>query len=231
MKITARAGGYSSVVGQSVLLHDETGRVVCQLALLNVGNTIDRTHKELCNEYAMLVVDAVNANPATVSTQLNARHSIEVLSIMRGFCERAVKGLFLEADAARILGRAIAEQTGRVDPSMVAYKVKDSRGDYWQTTFEGKPYNFKTGTPFTPAQWVLCAEREPTVGGSYTVGHWIGPKNGLRQFRRLHNCYFIIHENNQPTWYQQKKDRYGNQLRAFPQYWLEGMPGAPEDKS
>lgn len=60
MKITAKAGGYSSVVGQSVLLQDETGRVVCQLALLNVGETLEQSHKELCNEYAMLVVDAIN---------------------------------------------------------------------------------------------------------------------------------------------------------------------------
>lgn len=37
MNLTARVVPFSSVVGSSVTLHDESGKVVCQLALLNTG--------------------------------------------------------------------------------------------------------------------------------------------------------------------------------------------------
>lgn len=41
MNITAKVVPFSSVVGSSVTLHDETGKVVCQLALLNTGTSGD----------------------------------------------------------------------------------------------------------------------------------------------------------------------------------------------
>lgn len=177
MKITARLGGYSSVVGQSILLQDETQRVVCQLALLNVGSTLERSHKELCNEYGMHVVEAVNRKPAS---------------------------------------------------DMIAYKIKDSRGEYWQTTFEGKLYNFRQGDPFTPTRWVDTRERHPAVGGTYFTGQWYGLTNGLKHFR-IKRLYFIIHKGNSPQWYSFEKSKGGSQKPAFPKCWLEGMPLPPPD--
>lgn len=41
MNLTARVVPFSSVVGSSVTLHDESGKVVCQLALLNTGPHTD----------------------------------------------------------------------------------------------------------------------------------------------------------------------------------------------
>jgi hypothetical protein len=41
MNLTARVVPFSSVVGSSVTLHDKSGKVVCQLALLNTGPHTD----------------------------------------------------------------------------------------------------------------------------------------------------------------------------------------------
>lgn len=145
MKLTAKLSSYSSVVGQSIMLHDGVGKVVCQLAMLNVGETLEtyrQSHKELCNTYGEFVVDKINQQP--------------------------------------------------------------------------------------PARWVDCREREPKVGGTYFTGKWVGPINGLRQFRRK-LLYCIIHEDVGLRWYDFRRDRLGNQRVAFPHCWLEGMPGAPPD--
>lgn len=157
MKVTAKLGSYSSVVGQSIMLHDGVGKVVCQLAMLNVGETLEtyrQSHKELCNTYGQFVVDKINCVDYT---------SMEV--------------------------RAAAHEMAR---------------------------------------WVDCREREPKVGGTYFTGKWVGPINGLRQFRRK-LLYCIIHEDVGLRWYDFRRDRLGNQRVAFPHCWLEGMPGAPPD--
>lgn len=151
MKLTAKLGGYSSIVGQSIMLHDETGRVMCQLAMLNIGA---EGHKQKSDKIGQFVVDKINCADYT---------SIEV--------------------------RAAAHAMAR---------------------------------------WVDTREREPTVGGTYFTGKWVGPINGLRQFR-IKRLYCIIHEDVGLRWYDFRKDRLGNQLVAFPHCWLEGMPGAPPD--
>lgn len=142
MKLTAKLGIYSSVVGQSIMLQTPSGMVACQLAMLNVGSTFEESHLERCQKFGEFVVDKINQQP--------------------------------------------------------------------------------------PARWVDCREREPTVGGTYFTGKWVGPTNGLRQFRRK-LLYCIIHEDVGLRWYDFRKDRLGNQLVAFPHCWLEGMPGAPPD--
>lgn len=231
MKLTARAGGYSSVVGQSVLLQDTTGRVVCQLALLNVGG---EDHKQKCAEISQLVVESVNRNDSDLSGYVNNRHPFEVLALAQKHLARAHKGAFFDKEACAILARALLEQAGRSDPSMVAYKIKDSRGEYWQTVVDGHAYNFSVssgGDAYTPApaRWVKCDERHPSVGGTYLTGQWTGLKKGLRQFK-MRPRYFIIHENNKPTWYSlYSRYRLSQNIERFPQYWLDGMPGAPAD--
>jgi hypothetical protein len=56
MKLTAKKVPYSSVVGQSVMLQDETGRVVCQLAILSpIGEGDYRT---VSGKYADAVCEA-----------------------------------------------------------------------------------------------------------------------------------------------------------------------------
>lgn len=175
MKLTAKLGVYTSVVGQSIMLHDETGRVMCQLAMLNIGA---EGHKQKSDKIGQFVVDKINSSQPS--------------------------------------------------PERVAYKIKDSRGEYWQTRVNGQPYNFSPSPEFTPTRWVDTREREPTVGGTYFTGKWVGPTNGLRQFRRK-LLYCIIHEDVGLRWYDFRRDRLGNQQVAFPHCWLEGMPGAPPD--
>lgn len=60
MKLKATLGGYSSIVGQSILLQDETGRVVCQLAMLNIG---DDGHKQKSEKFGQFVTDKINTTP------------------------------------------------------------------------------------------------------------------------------------------------------------------------
>lgn len=57
MKFTAKLAGYSSIVGQSIMLQDESGRVICQLAMLNVGG---EDHKASCAKIGQAVVDRIN---------------------------------------------------------------------------------------------------------------------------------------------------------------------------
>lgn len=53
MKYTAQKVPYSSIVGQSVTLQDESGRMVCQFAILNpIG---DGDHKQRAEKYADLL--------------------------------------------------------------------------------------------------------------------------------------------------------------------------------
>lgn len=58
MKFTAKLAGYSSIVGQSIMLQEQSGRVICQLALLNVGG---EDHKASCAKIGQAVVDRINA--------------------------------------------------------------------------------------------------------------------------------------------------------------------------
>ncbi len=56
MFLTAKKVPYSSTVGQSVLLLDENGRVVCQLALLNVNASwCGQPARELASDIAELI--------------------------------------------------------------------------------------------------------------------------------------------------------------------------------
>lgn len=64
MKLTARLGGYSSIVGQSILLQTPSGMVACQLAMLNVGHTLEESHAERCQKFGEFVVDKINGSPA-----------------------------------------------------------------------------------------------------------------------------------------------------------------------
>lgn len=58
MNVTAKVVPFSSVVGSNVTLHDESGKVVCQLALLNTGPMSDdrdewkRRQTEIADEVA-----------------------------------------------------------------------------------------------------------------------------------------------------------------------------------
>ena len=54
MKITAKKVPFSSIVGQSVVLHDEAGKVVCQLAILNPSGEGD--YRQRAEKYADLLV-------------------------------------------------------------------------------------------------------------------------------------------------------------------------------
>lgn len=179
MKFTAKLAGYSSIVGQSIMLQDESGRVICQLAMLNVGG---EDHKASCAKIGQAVVDLVNRkDPA---------------------------------------------------PDMVAYKIKDSRGDYWQTTVEGHPYNFRIGIHHTPMQWIKTSERQPAVGGSYITGDYIDDGVLPRRFDRSRNRYVIILKKG-PTWRELEYDIHGREIDRTidpPEYWLENLPPHPEYK-
>lgn len=54
MKLTAKKVPFSSIVGQSVTLHDASGRAVCQLAILNPQG--DGEYKQRSEQYADLLV-------------------------------------------------------------------------------------------------------------------------------------------------------------------------------
>ena len=58
MKITAEIGSYSSVVGSGVLLKDENGNMVGQIAFLCHGEKL-RT-KEMQERLATVCCDAIN---------------------------------------------------------------------------------------------------------------------------------------------------------------------------
>jgi uncharacterized protein YhfF len=53
MFLTAKKVPYSSVVGQTVTLHDEKGAAVCQLAIMNVR--IDLDYKSVAEDIATLI--------------------------------------------------------------------------------------------------------------------------------------------------------------------------------
>lgn len=53
MKLTAKKVPFSSIVGQSVTLHDASGKVVCQLAILNPQG--DGDYKQKAEQYADLL--------------------------------------------------------------------------------------------------------------------------------------------------------------------------------
>lgn len=61
MFLTAKKVQYSSIVGQTVLLLDENGRSVCQLALLNVNESSGQTTRELASDIADLICLHFNA--------------------------------------------------------------------------------------------------------------------------------------------------------------------------
>lgn len=58
MKITAEIGSYSSVVGSGVLLKDENGHMIGQIAFLGHGAKL-RT-KEMQERLAKVCCDAIN---------------------------------------------------------------------------------------------------------------------------------------------------------------------------
>lgn len=64
MFLTAKKAPYSSVVGQSVALLDETGAVVCQLAIMNMRKDLD--YKEVAGDIATLICLHFNDAPETV---------------------------------------------------------------------------------------------------------------------------------------------------------------------
>jgi hypothetical protein len=84
----------------------------------------------------------------------------------------------------------------------------------------------KINAPAT--RWVKNEERTPAVGGTYFTGRWMGPTNGLRQFR-LKRLFLMILEDNRPVWYSFDRNGDGSQRLAFPDFWLEGMPPPPAD--
>lgn len=66
MMLTAKVIPWSSVVGTGVMLLDETGRCVGQLALHNVtvaGADIPENRKRIMLDMANTVADAVNSPP------------------------------------------------------------------------------------------------------------------------------------------------------------------------
>lgn len=79
---------------------------------------------------------------------------------------------------------------------------------------------------FKPAKWVRTNERQPAVGGTYMTGEWttLDPnKDSVPHFKRTWPDHYCIFLEGKPTWF----DVSSRQPITAPEYWLDGMPGAP----
>lgn len=65
MIISARKVPYSSTVGQAVLIVDEAGSVVCQLAIMNVRKDLD--YRSVAENVATLICLHFNDGPAEMN--------------------------------------------------------------------------------------------------------------------------------------------------------------------
>lgn len=81
------------------------------------------------------------------------------------------------------------------------------------------------------ARWVKTSERQPTVGGSYITGDWCETGLGMPpHFRKDMFNFVIIDVDKGPTWYSSLVPKNHGSIDQ-PQYWLEGLPKAPEQPS